>query len=249
MELDSSETSCPILTPVSSNELHTPLPEPEPPGTDPPDERCETPDEKRGPPIVVISPASSSVTLDFETPLRSPSRNDLLRPDGFPSQPLGLRVKEPASVEEEVQPDEGPNGGPELTSHPLDTSINESGMDYNVPSPDSDDERSWNRIAEEYTDRIIGDAMNKRFEIALKKAMASREASNWAFPDEKPEEIIMPYGPDFRPGTPKHFEDLPLVEPICYRQNEEGEICGLYAKIGCPDCHLIAVSPPRIISA
>ncbi|RSL95950.1 hypothetical protein CEP52_011776 [Fusarium oligoseptatum] len=240
MELDSSETSCPILTPVTSNEPHTPLPEPEAPGADPPDERCETSDEKCGPPIVVISPASSSVTLDFETPLRSESRNDLLRPDGFPSQPLELRIKEPASVEEEVEPDEGPDEGPESTGHPLDTSINESGMDYNVPSPDSDDERSWNRIAEEYTDRLIGDAMNKRFEMALKKAMASREASNWAFPDEKPEEIIMPYGPDFRPGTPKHFEDLPLVEPICYRQNEEGEICGLYAKIGCPDCHLIA---------
>ncbi|KAI8666535.1 DUF4470 domain-containing protein [Fusarium keratoplasticum] len=231
MELDSPETTCHILTPVTSDEPRTPLP-----GTDPPDEKCE-------PPAVVVSPASS-VTMDAETPPQSPNRNDLLRPEGFHTEPLELRLKQPASVEEEVgsdeEPDEGPGEEPEPVYYPLEYYRNKTAMDDNIPIPDTEANKRFERVAREYASHVVGEPLEESFANALREAQASYEVSYWELPATQPKEITMPCGPAFKPGTPEYFEDLPLVEPICYRQNEEGEVCGLYAKVGCPDCLLIA---------
>ncbi|KAI8717808.1 DUF4470 domain-containing protein [Fusarium sp. LHS14.1] len=230
MDSDTIETAGHILMSMASDESHTPLP-----GIDPPE-------EKRQVPTVVISPASP-VTMDADTPPETPIRNDLLGPKGFHTQPLELRVKKPASVEEEVGPDglpdELPDGLPGRESepiyYPLDYYRNKTAMDDNTPGSDTNrvENDRYNISAQEY----VSSAM----EEPLEDAQASSEVSYWELPVEKPAELMMPCGQAFRPGTPKHFEDLPLVEPVCYRQNEEGEVCGLYAKIGCPGCHLIAV--------
>jgi hypothetical protein len=183
--------------------------------------------------------------MDAETPPQSPNRNDLLRPEGFHTEPLELRLKQPASVEEEVGPDEEP----EPVYYPLEYYRNKTAMDDNIPSPDTEVNERFERVAREYASHVVGEPLEESFANALREAQASYEVSYWELPATQPKEITMPCGPALKPGTPEHFEDLPLVEPICYRQNEEGEVCGLYAKVGCPDCLLIAVWPPRIITA
>lgn len=235
MELDSPETTGDILTPVTSDEPHTPLP-----GTDPADEQCE-------PPSIVISPASSSVTLAAETPPHSPVRvrDDLLRPEGFHRQPLELRMKQLASVEEEVEPEEEP----EPTHNRLDTSNKVSEMDDDEPYSDTESQRLFDKVAEEYVDHVARGGLEEHFEDALKDAQDTHDTSNWELPDEKPKEITMPCGLDFRPGTPKHFKEIRLVAKTCHRQCEDGNICGRKAEIGCPGCLLIAVCPPRMIAA
>ncbi|KAL2682652.1 hypothetical protein Neosp_007105 [[Neocosmospora] mangrovei] len=198
MDSDTIETAGHILMSMASDEPHTPLP-----GTDPPEEKREVP-------TVVISPASP-VTMNADTPPETSTRNDLLGPEGFHTQPLELRVKKPASVEEEVGPDRLPDGLPggesEPIYYPLDYYRNKTTMDDNTPGSDTNrvENDRYDISAQEYVSYAMGEP--------LEDAQASSEVSYWELPVEKPAELMMPCGQAFRPGTPKHFEDLPLVEP------------------------------------